>query len=102
MRIISLIAVLVLAFGCRRAAEPSVVGRWQHTAQPKEWLEFRRDGSFRARSFTGTEIFDGTWRQDGDSVTVTVPNGHGGTLTVSDTLLVMHDAIRTKYRRIRR
>jgi len=60
-------------------------------------MEFGGDGSFRSRSFTGTQAA-GTYRQEGRTVTVTVvPEGHGGTLTLSDTLLVMEEG--TRYRR---
>lgn len=76
------------------ATSPSVVGRWQRVNSPDEWLEFGADGSF---SFPGTDV-RGRYRQQGAKVTLEVlPRGHGATLTLQDTLLVMEEG--SRYRR---
>lgn len=74
-----------------------MVGRWQRLDQPSEWLEFGADSSFRSRSFTGTEAA-GRYRQHGDTIAVRIlPEGHGGTFVLTDTLLVLEEG--TRYRR---
>jgi hypothetical protein len=98
------LAALLAATGCDRGAPadapPTVEGRWQRIDQPSEWFEFASDGTWRSRSFTGTEI-EGRYRQAGSTVTITViPVGHGATFTVGDTLMVMEEG--TRYRRVSR
>ncbi|HEX8904807.1 MAG TPA: hypothetical protein VF771_08205 [Longimicrobiaceae bacterium] len=91
-------ALVMVTAACQRPT-PSVAGRWQRVDQPSEWIEFGADGSWRSRSFTGTQVA-GTYRQTGRKVTMTVvPQGHGGTLTLTDSLLVMEEG--TRYRRAR-
>jgi hypothetical protein len=95
----ALAALLAALAGCGPRV-PTVAGRWQRVDQPSEWMQFRPDGSFRSHSFTGTEAA-GQYRQEGRTVTVTlVPEGHGGTLTLGDSLLVMEEG--TRYRRAAR
>ncbi|HET7463640.1 MAG TPA: hypothetical protein VFJ82_20465 [Longimicrobium sp.] len=95
-RTAALAALVALAAGCHRGTPP-VAGRWQRVDQPSEWIEFGGDGSFRSRSFTGTQVA-GRYRQEGRKVTMTVvPEGHGATLTLADSLLVMEEG--TRYRR---
>jgi hypothetical protein len=92
-------ALLAVSAACQRPAAPaaSVAGRWQRVDQPSEWIDFAGDGSFRSRSFTGTEAA-GRYRQEGATVVMDVlPQGHGATLTLSDSLLVMEEG--TRYRR---
>lgn len=100
------VALLALSLGCRRAATPdtsgtpntpAVAGRWQRVDQASEWIELAGDGSFRSHSFMGTEVA-GRYTQQGGKVTLTpLPEGHGATLTLADTLLVMEEG--TRYRR---
>jgi hypothetical protein len=102
--VLALAALLAAAPGCERGAPaesaPPVQGRWQRIDQPSEWFEFDDDGTWRSRSFTGTEI-EGRYRQSGTTVTLTVvPVGHGATLTVGDSLMVMEEG--TRYRRVSR
>jgi hypothetical protein len=78
----------------------TVVGRWQRVNKPDEWIEFAANGSFRGESFTGTRV-TGRYRQQGDTITLEMlPQGHGATLTMRDTLLVMEEG--TRYRRASR
>ena len=100
---LALVALLAAA-GCEGGVPvdtaSSVKGRWQRINQPSEWFEFADDGTWRSRSFTGTEI-EGRYRQTGSTVTITViPVGHGATFTVGDTVMVMEEG--TRYRRVSR
>lgn len=93
------LAALLLATACGHGAA-SVQGRWQRLDQPSEWIEFGADGSFRSRSFTGTEVA-GRYRQEGKTVTMDVlPEGNGARMTLADSLLVMEEG--TRYRRVPR
>ena len=85
---------------CCAACAPStgsVVGRWQRTDQPAEWVEFAEDGRFTARSFTDTILVRGTYQQSGTTVLGTSTLGFHQRLELRDSLLVMQDG--TKFRR---
>ncbi|HYH80171.1 MAG TPA: hypothetical protein VEX86_10245 [Longimicrobium sp.] len=93
------LAALLLASACASGAR-GVEGRWQRLDQPSEWIEFGADGSFRSRSFTGTEVA-GRYTQEGGTVLMKpLPEGHGARMTLADSLLVMEEG--TRYRRVPR
>ena len=104
MRALVALAAMVIGAGCdpEEPAEATapVTGRWQRVDQPSEWFEFAPDGTFRSRSFTGNDV-NGRYAQKGGTITLTVlPEGHGATMTLSDTVLVMEEG--TRYRRTTR
>lgn len=88
--------LLLVAAACGRGGHPAE-GRWERIGQPAEWLELRRDGTFQARSFMGTDTVRGTIAVDGDTLRLRSTYGHSGTLVLHDSILVMGDG--TRYRR---
>jgi len=98
---VAALALCAAAAGCGGAAPDSVVGRWQRADQPREWLQFEEDRTFTGRGFTSdTTTVRGSYEQRGATVTARSVQGHAGTLTVSDSVLVMQDG--TRYRRVGR
>jgi len=91
--------VTLPAVACDGRAD-SVVGRWEYTRQPREWVQFDPNGTFMARSFTEPDTIRGTYKQDGSTVTITNARNHTTTLTLRDSVLVMEDGAGTEYRRV--
>ena len=78
----------------------SVVGRWERTRQPREWIEFDSNGTFMGRPYLSSDssLIRGTYTQEGATVTMT--GNYTRTLTLRDSSLVMEDG--TEYRRASR
>lgn len=90
---------LCAAAACAGGASSPVVGQWQRTDQPREWLRFEADGTFTGRGFTSdTTLVRGRYDQRGDTIHARSVQGYAGTLTVDDGVLVMQDG--TRYRRV--
>lgn len=96
-----LVGLVALVTACH-TSEPSVVGRWERVGQPKEWLEFRKDGTAIGMSYA-REYFDerdtvrATFVEEGSKVTVTA--NYTATFELNGNELTMQDG--TKYRRVR-
>lgn len=76
----------------------SVVGRWERTRQPREWIEFDSNGTFTGRPYlrSDSSLIRGTYTQEGTTVTMT--GNYTRRLTLRDSVLVMEDG--TEYRRV--
>jgi hypothetical protein len=94
------VTVLGIATSACQESAPTLIGRWQSTRQPREWLELASDSTFVAQAYMDTTLIRGTYHQHGSTVTLLSVYGHSGTLTLRDSILVMQDG--TTYRRLAR
>ena len=76
------------------------LGRWERAGQPGEWVEFRRDGTFRAQIPGEPNTFGGRFQVRGDTLLIRSEYGHAGRAVVEDDWLVHADG--TRMRRARR